>query len=123
MKALLTAAVLLIFATVSATASWVSAQTVRGNPKAGEALYQQHCLRCHGPKLDGNGPDAQYLIVPPANFQSQGSRAKTDWELLVTISNGVLFTPMHSFRGKLNDQQMLDVLSYIRSMATFDSVS
>jgi cytochrome c oxidase cbb3-type subunit 3 len=24
---------------------------------------------------------------------------------------------MHSFRGKLTDQQMMDVLSYIRSMA------
>ena len=39
------------------------------------------------------------------------------------ISNGVLFSPMHSFRGKLTDQQMLDVLSYIRSMAPFDTVS
>lgn len=119
MKISLAVAVLLIVATTS----WVSAQTVRGNPKAGETLYQQNCLRCHGPKLDGNGPDGQYLIVPPANFQSQGSRAKTDWELLVTISNGVLFTPMHSFRGKLTDQQMMDVLSYIRSMAPYDAVS
>jgi cytochrome c oxidase cbb3-type subunit 3 len=44
--------------------------------------------------------------------------------LLVTISNGALFTPMHSFRGKLNDQQqMLSVRSYIRSVAPSDSVS
>ena len=64
----------------------------------------------------------QDLIVPPANLQSQASRAKTDWELLVTISNGVLFTPMHSFRGKLSDEQMLDVLSYIRSIAPLDEV-
>lgn len=119
MKALLaTASILICFGT-----SWVSAQTVRGNTKAGEAIYAQHCVRCHGEKLDGNGPDAPYLIVRPTNFHSQGSRFKTDWELLVTISNGVLFTPMHGFRGKLTDEQMLDVLSYIRSVAPFDQVS
>lgn len=103
--------------------SWAVGQTPRGNPKEGQSVYQQHCLRCHGEKLDGKGPDSQDLIIHPANLLSPASRAKTDWELLVTISNGALFTPMHSFRGKLNDQQMLDVLSYIRSVAPYDSVS
>jgi cytochrome c oxidase cbb3-type subunit 3 len=103
--------------------SWVAGQTPRGNPQAGQGIYEQQCLRCHGPKLDGNGPDSQDLIVRPANLQSQASRTKTDWELLVTISNGVLFSPMHGFRGRLTDQQMLDVLSYIRTMAPFDAVS
>jgi len=103
--------------------SWVSAQTVRGNPKAGQAIYQQHCLRCHGDKLDGKGPDWKDLIIPPANLTSQVLRSKTDWELLIAISNGVLFSPMHGFRGKLTDEQMLDVLSYIRSVAPFEAVS
>ena len=101
--------------------SWAVGQTAPGNPKEGQAVYKQYCLRCHGEKLDGNGPEAQYLILRPANFQSQSLLAKTDWELLVTISNGVLFTPMHGFRGRLTDQQMLDVLSYIRSMTPFNT--
>jgi cytochrome c oxidase cbb3-type subunit 3 len=41
----------------------------------------------------------------------------------VAISNGVLFSPMHGFRGKLTDEQMLDVLSYIRSMSPQNIVS
>ena len=102
---------------------WVSAQVPRGNPKIGQGVYEQQCLRCHGAKLDGNGPDSQDLIVRPADLQSLGSRAKADWELLVTITNGALFTPMHGFRGKLSDQQILDVLSYIRTVAPFDAVS
>ncbi|HEU4684242.1 MAG TPA: cytochrome c [Nitrospira sp.] len=118
MKAILTGVVLVLLAS-----SWVAAQSGRGNPKDGQVIYQQHCLRCHGEQLDGNGPDSKDLIVHPANFLSPASRSKTDWELLVMIANGVLFTPMHSFRGKLNDQQMLDVLSYIRSVAPFDTVS
>ena len=103
--------------------TWATAQTNRGNPRAGQAIYAKQCLRCHGDKLDGAGPDGQYLIVRPANFQSINSRAKTDWELLITIANGALFSPMHGYRGKLTDQQMLDVLSYIRSVAPPDFVS
>jgi mono/diheme cytochrome c family protein len=103
--------------------SWVGAQTVRGNPQKGQGVYEQQCLRCHGSKLDGKGPESKDLIVAPANLQSLQSRSKADWELLVTISNGVLFTPMHSFRGKLTDEQMLDVLAYIRTMAPFDTAS
>jgi mono/diheme cytochrome c family protein len=103
--------------------SWAVGQTPRGDAKEGQQVYQQHCLRCHGEKLDGKGPDSGDLIVQPTNLLSPASRAKTDWELLVTISNGALFTPMHSFRGKLKDQQMLDVLSYIRHVAPFDSIS
>lgn len=103
--------------------SWATGQTARGNPDAGQAVYEKQCLRCHGSKLDGKGPDSQDLIVRPANLQSQASRTKTDWELLVTISNGVLFSPMHGFRDKLTDQQMLDVLSYIRSVAPADLIS
>lgn len=80
-------------------------------------------LRCHGSKLDGNGPDSEDLIVRPANLQSRITRSKTDWELLVAISNGVLFSPMHGFRGKLTDEQILDVLSYIRAMSPPDIVS
>lgn len=103
--------------------TWATAQTNRGNPRDGQAIYEKNCLRCHGDKLDGNGPDGQYLIVRPANFQSVNSRVKTDWELLITIANGALFSPMHGYRGKLTDQQMLDVLSYIRSVAAPEFVS
>lgn len=56
--------------------SWASGQTVRGNPKAGQAIYEQHCLRCHGEKMDGNGPDTPYLIVRPANLQSLITRSR-----------------------------------------------
>ena len=119
MKTILTLAMALI----SVSTSVVLAQVIRGDAKAGQAVYEQQCLRCHGAKLDGNGPDSKDLVIQPANLQSQRSRSKTDWELLVAISNGVLFSPMHGFRGKLTDQQMLDVLSYIRSVAQPDITS
>ncbi len=108
---------------VAFSTSVVLAQTIRGDSKAGQSVYEQQCLRCHGSKLDGNGPDSEDLIVRPADLQSRVTRSKTDWELLVAISNGVLFSPMHGFRGKLTDEQILDVLSYIRAMSPPDIVS
>jgi len=111
---------LFILMFVALSTSVVLAQAIRGDSKVGQGIYEQQCLRCHGDKLDGNGPDSQDLIVQPADLRSRITRSKTDWELLVAISNGVLFSPMHSFRGKLTDQQMLDVLSYIRSVSPQD---
>jgi mono/diheme cytochrome c family protein len=113
----------LILLFVALSTSVIFAQTIRGDSKAGQGVYERQCLRCHGANLDGNGPDSQDLIVRPADLRSQISRSKTDWELLVAISNGVLFSPMHSFRGKLTDEQMLDVLSYIRFMSPQDITS
>ncbi len=103
--------------------SWGLAQSARGNPKNGQLLYEQHCLRCHGLSLEGNGPDSHFLIVAPANLQSPRSRAKTDWELLLAITQGVAFSPMHGWRDRLTQDQIVDVLAYIRMMAPFDAVS
>lgn len=113
--------IIIVAVTVFALSAW--AEVIRGNPTNGQAIFEQHCLRCHGKNLDGQGPDARDLIVPPANLQSPGSRAKTDWELLITISHGVRFSPMHGWREPFTQDQIMDVLSYIRMMAPFDPVS
>lgn len=115
--------VIIVVCLVMLGSSWAAGQTARGNPMERQAVYEKNCLHCHGSKLDGKGPDSQDLIVRPANLQSSITRSKSDWELLVAISNGVLFSPMHSFRGKLTDQQMLDVLSHIRTVSPPDIFS
>lgn len=97
--------------------SWAMAQTVPGNPKKGEAIYQQHCVRCHGASGDGLGRDVKDLVIPPANFQSMKSRSKTDLELLSAIEEGVLFSPMHGWRDRLSEEGMRDVLNYIRTLS------
>ncbi len=102
--------------------SWVQAQSERGDPENGRLLYTQHCLRCHGETLEGNGPEAGSLILPPANLRSPEIRAKTDWELLIPIYHGVMFTPMHGWRGRMTYEQIRDVLSYIRTVAPFDAL-
>lgn len=118
-----TRAIVIVLVTVVFAGSWAVAQIIPGNPKNGEAIYQQHCLRCHGASGNGLGPHARDLIIPPANFQLLKSRSKTDMELLMAIKQGVLFSPMHGWEGRLTDQEMWDVLSYIRSLAPFNPIS
>ncbi len=115
-------AIVAVLASIGA-ASYVAAQSSLGNPKHGQAIYEELCLRCHGAKLDGAGPEAQYLKIRPADLQSLSSRVKSDWELMVIIAHGVMFTPMHGFRDVLTEQDMRDVLSYLRHMAPFKPIS
>jgi len=105
------------------TGSWAVAQTLQGNAKKGETIYQQHCVQCHGNSGDGLGRDVKDLIIPPTNFQAMKSRSKTDMELFLAIKHGVLFSPMHGWQDRLSEQDMRDVLSYIRTLAPFNPVS
>lgn len=98
-------------------------QEVPGNPQNGKILYEKHCMNCHGPKGSGDGPDTQFLLVPPANFHSLESRSKTDWELMNTITYGAVFSPMHGWSTRLTEDERWDVLRYIRLLAPFNPVA
>ena len=99
------------------------AQDRQGDPKSGRTIFQEHCSRCHGTDGGGDGPDAAYLTVPPANLLSDQSRMKSDLELLMTIAHGSIFSPMHGWRGKLSESEMWDVLEYIRFLAPFKAIA
>lgn len=83
----------------------------------GKVVYERHCLKCHGPAGRGDGPAADSLTVPPANFHRFQSFLKSDEELLRTIEHGIVFSPMHSWRGQLTDEEMQDVVAYIRHLS------
>ena len=82
----------------------------------GKTIYEQHCQKCHGGGR-GDGPQAQWQYLPAANFHKPSSTLKSDDQLLMIIEHGVIFSPMHSFRGTLNATQMQDVLAYIRLLS------
>jgi mono/diheme cytochrome c family protein len=97
--------------------SMALAQTRLSPIDKGKRLYQRNCLRCHGPALDGKGPDAASSTVPPANFRTYLSRLKDDVEFEKTIKQGKKFLGMHSWKDTLTDEQVRDLIAYIRSAA------
>lgn len=105
-----------LFAVIALCSSWVAAQ---GRTARGQVLYDEHCAGCHGLTGKGDGPNAARLTVPPANFHTARSKAKTDFELLTSISYGIAFSPMHAWRGKITDEELLELVRYIRELAPF----
>ena len=97
--------------------SSLSAQDYPPDRARGKAVYERHCQDCHGPSGRGDGPAAASLTVPPTNFQRFHSFLKSDEELLRTIEHGVVFSPMHAWRGQLTDGEMQDVVAYIRLLS------
>ena len=97
--------------------SLVQAQEFPADSTRGKAVYQRHCQACHGVGGLGDGPDGQALKVAPANFHRFSSFLKSDDELLRTIEHGVVFSPMHSWRGQLTDGEMQDVVAYVRLLS------
>jgi mono/diheme cytochrome c family protein len=97
--------------------SFAHAQEYPSDTTRGKAVYERHCQKCHGVGGWGDGPDAQALKVAPANFHRFSSFLKSDEELLRTIEHGVVFSPMHSWRGQLTDGEMQDVVAYVRFLS------
>jgi len=108
---------LTIFTSVCAFAETKVGHSPEPGIPTGHFLYDQHCLRCHGVALDGKGPDAASLKVPPANFRLYLSRLKDDADFKKTIKEGRRFLGMHNWEDTFNDEQVRDLIMYIRSAA------
>lgn len=88
----------------------------QGNPKNGKAPYEQYCAICHGARGLGNGPMAKATSPPATRLASREVRDKPDQELFDAIANGK-GSAMPAWRGILADEQIGDVIAYVRSLA------
>ena len=86
---------------------------------AGETIYRLHCLRCHGKAGDGKGPDSLALIVPPTDFHSPESTAKSEFDLRAIVIWGLVFSPMHGWWDRLSSEEIREVIGYIRQLAPY----
>lgn len=86
------------------------ASTITGDIVRGEALFASTCQRCHGSRMVRG--DAVHLANPA--FLS----AASDAFLRYAIVHGRPGTPMPAFRDALSDQQVDDLVAFVRSWAT-----
>lgn len=87
-----------------------------GDPAKGKAVYEQRCLACHGAQGKGDGPTGKVLVPPAADFTSAASRKKSDADLLKTIENGKPPTAMVAWKGQLSEQDIQNVLAYVKTL-------
>jgi len=90
--------------------------------RVGKQIYDQRCSGCHGMNGKGDGPAAQFFRVKPRDFttclykfkSTPGTSLPTDSDLLRVLKNGVPSTAMPAF-PHYNDQELLDVIEYIKT--------
>ncbi|HEY1264803.1 MAG TPA: cytochrome c [Terriglobales bacterium] len=105
MKTLIRASmVVLAISILVSTASWAA--------DAGADVFKTKCASCHGQTGAGDttvGKNMKVKDLASAEVQKQG-----DAELTTVIAKGK--KPMPGYEGKLTDQQIQDLVKFVRSL-------
>jgi glucose/arabinose dehydrogenase len=79
----------------------------RGNPAAG--LVAQYCASCHGPTLQGGSA--------PSLMDDEWKYGSDDASITANIRDGKPNTPMAPFKDILTDEQIRQIVFYLRNQA------
>ncbi|MBT3927034.1 MAG: c-type cytochrome [Rhodospirillaceae bacterium] len=105
------------------------AQAQSADADNGEVVYFERCVGCHGDEGDGLGPAAERLNPPPRDFTLGQYKFKTtgfddivpnDVDLIRMIRDGMPGTAMPGWSDVLSDQEILDLVAYIKIFAALD---
>lgn len=81
----------------------------------GAKVFQTNCESCHGPQGHGDGPAGAALDPAPKNLAELQARAGDDY-LFWRINTGKEGTSMVPWKGILTDEQIWQVVSFIRTL-------
>ena len=79
---------------------------------ATQTLYKMKCQICHGPDATGSLAGKKLLVK---DFQSPEVQKQTDSELLEVAKKGK--NKMPAYGGKLTDNQLTELIKYMRDLA------
>ncbi|HEY3344410.1 MAG TPA: copper resistance protein CopC [Anaerolineaceae bacterium] len=86
--------------------------------QAGQVLYQNNCLVCHGPQGKGDGPIGLMLNPRPADLSQHAvPGVHTDGQLFEWISSGFPGSVMPGFSDKIPEQDRWNLVNFIRTLA------
>ena len=93
----------------------------QGSVEAGKQLYQQRCAPCHGPDGKANTPTAQALTPKPRDHTdgSYMNKLSSDHLFKVIKQGGAAVgkSPIMPPQADLNEQQIKDIIAFVRSLA------
>ncbi len=87
------------------------------NIRAGQSNFTSYCMVCHG--LDGQNtgvPFAEKMDPPVPPLNSAAVQAYTDGQLHWIIQNGISPSGMPASRGIFHDEEMWQIVLYIRHL-------
>ncbi len=85
--------------------------------KSGERTFGYYCVVCHG--LDGQNtgvPFAASMSPPIPPLTSYEVQSYTDGQLKSVIANGIAPSGMPASKGTLNDDEIWDIVIYLRHL-------
>lgn len=83
------------------------------DPVTGREIYTNTCIRCHG--IDGKGAMGLQLVPKPADLTSPAIQSRLDASLFKRIHDGKPNTAMGAWSTALSDDEIWDVLAYVRT--------
>ena len=86
-----------------------------GDPISGREIYVNTCIRCHG--IDGKGAQGIKLVPSPADLSAPAVQGRLDGSLFKRIHEGKPNTAMGAWKHSLSDDEVWDVLAYVRTLA------
>jgi len=82
---------------------------------AGADVFKTNCETCHGPQGHGDGPAGAALDPAPKNLAELQAQAGDDY-LFWRINTGKEGTAMVAWKGVLTDEQIWQVVAFIRTL-------
>ena len=81
---------------------------------ATKKIYSEKCERCHKPDGTGGETDIEGKKIKAPNFTSDRMKKEIDEDFIETIENGEKDEGMPSFKGKLTDEEIKNLVKLIR---------
>ena len=103
---------MLKFATRVCIVSLLAVSTLSFAQKSGADIYKAKCQSCHAADGNGNTPAGKSMKVLP--FNAPDIVSASDADLIADTKNGK--GKMPAYANKLTDDQIKDVVAYIRTL-------
>jgi cytochrome c oxidase cbb3-type subunit 2 len=103
---------------------WISRAAVEAQPR-GKAVYDAHCVECHGATGKGDGASAAYLVPRPRDLttgkykirSTESGTMPSDDDLIGSVRRGLYGSAMPGWDRILADSDIIDVVQYVKSLS------
>ena len=91
---------------------------------AGKVAYDTYCALCHGPAGKGNGPLAKPDAMPQDLTDATWVYGSSDGEIFDLIAKGPAgpAPKMPAFKGTFSDQDLWNIVNFLRSLGPKSAV-